>query len=160
MPMQIDTWNRDKMNLTGSPFVPGPLPKHSLSPSEGALYSGLLECPLTDRVVKTIEGGAGFNTTYNAAIFQCSKNQTGCEHSVGTAEECFNATRDLPGLNNATIKTAQGSSPDLPSGCTISQDPTSGIMTAFFNTYNSQKCCGSNVTSLTGTYWQLQTRLT
>ena len=26
-PMQIDTWNRDRMNLTGSAFVPGPVPK-------------------------------------------------------------------------------------------------------------------------------------
>jgi hypothetical protein len=28
-PMQIDTWNRDEMNISGgSTFVPGPLPKH------------------------------------------------------------------------------------------------------------------------------------
>jgi hypothetical protein len=26
-PMQIDTWHRDRMNLTGSAFVPGPVPK-------------------------------------------------------------------------------------------------------------------------------------
>merc|ERR1740117_1733811 len=31
-PMQIDTWNRDKMNINGGgPFVPGPVPKHSLA---------------------------------------------------------------------------------------------------------------------------------
>ena len=28
--MQIDTWHRDKMNLTGSPFVSGPTPKNAL----------------------------------------------------------------------------------------------------------------------------------
>jgi hypothetical protein len=49
-PMQIDTWNRDKMNLTGGKFVPGPYPKKSdgpwpsgsLAPAEGvdAIYSG------------------------------------------------------------------------------------------------------------------------
>ena len=40
-PMQIDTWNRDKMDLrTGEPFVPGPLPRNSLAPP-GAGYSGV-----------------------------------------------------------------------------------------------------------------------
>ena len=72
LPMQIDTWNRDEMNATGSRFVPGPLPEHSLSPRGlDALYSGLLECPLTDKVVKTIPGGAGYNDTISAQIFQC-----------------------------------------------------------------------------------------
>ena len=75
LPMQIDTWNRDEMNATGSKFVPGPLPKHALSPrGEDALYSGLLECPLTDKVVKTITGGAGYNDTTAAEIYQCPVN--------------------------------------------------------------------------------------
>ena len=44
--MQVDTWHREKMNLTGSPFVPGPVPRHALAPTTGpdAIYSGLLEC--------------------------------------------------------------------------------------------------------------------
>jgi hypothetical protein len=72
LPMQIDTWNRDAMNVTGSKFVPGPQPKHSLAPQGlDALYSGLLECPLTDKVVKTIPGGTGYNDTFEAKIFQC-----------------------------------------------------------------------------------------
>lgn len=33
--MQIDTWNRDSMNISGSPFVPGPVPKHNLAPLTG-----------------------------------------------------------------------------------------------------------------------------
>lgn len=43
--MQIDTWNRDKMNLTGSPFVPGPYPRQNLAPLNGpdATYSGILK---------------------------------------------------------------------------------------------------------------------
>ena len=70
LPMQIDTWNRDKMNISGgSKFVPGPHPKHSLAPTDkNALYSGLLECPLTDRVQKIIPGGTGFNSTYALLI--------------------------------------------------------------------------------------------
>ena len=56
--MQIDTWNRAEMKLPSKPgdkppkFVPGPHPRGSLAPTEGpdAIYSGLLECPLTSRV--------------------------------------------------------------------------------------------------------------
>ena len=37
-PMFIDTWNRDAMNISGgSPFVAGPLPRHSEAP-RGAPY--------------------------------------------------------------------------------------------------------------------------
>merc|ERR1719183_2892330 len=58
-PMQIDTWHRERMNLTGSPFVSGPVPRNSLAPTEGpdALYSGLLECPVTTRLHKDIDAG-------------------------------------------------------------------------------------------------------
>jgi hypothetical protein len=56
--MQIDTWNRAAMKLPEKPgdrpprFVPGPHPRNSLAPTKGpdAIYSGLLECPLTTRV--------------------------------------------------------------------------------------------------------------
>eukprot|EP00501_MAST-03F_sp_TOSAG23-6_P000590 GSMAST32.ASY1.ANO1.611.1 assembled CDS len=44
-PMQIDTWERDKMPISGpAPFV------------SDALYSGLLECPVTTRISKVIHG--------------------------------------------------------------------------------------------------------
>ena len=56
-PMQIDTWNRDEMDVRGGPFVPGPYPKTAYAPRSGpdAIYSGLLECPLTDRVEKVLD---------------------------------------------------------------------------------------------------------
>jgi hypothetical protein len=38
-PMQIDTWNRDEMNLTGSKFVQGPVPRNSWSPPTGTPQS-------------------------------------------------------------------------------------------------------------------------
>ena len=58
-PMFIDTWNRAEMNISGgSKFVAGPLPKHSLSPAN-APYSGLLECPMTDKIEKILPGGYG-----------------------------------------------------------------------------------------------------
>ena len=65
--MQIDTWNRAEMNLTGSRFVPGPYPKNVLAPKTGpdAVYSGLLECPLTTRVeVQPDKGCADFIPGY------------------------------------------------------------------------------------------------
>ena len=50
-PMQIDTKNR---HYNGSDFRPDILPAASAAP-ENAVYSGLLECPCTDRIVKKIE---------------------------------------------------------------------------------------------------------
>lgn len=65
------------MNLTGSEFVPYLQPKHSLAPQgPGAQYSGLLECPLTDKVVKTMPGGAGYNDSYATKIFNCPANNS------------------------------------------------------------------------------------
>ena len=46
--MMIDTHNRD---YNGSGFKAGPEPKVSCSPPN-ASYSGLLECPCTDRIRK------------------------------------------------------------------------------------------------------------
>jgi hypothetical protein len=46
--MQIDTHNRD---YNGTDFKAGPMPKASCAP-EGAIYSGILECPCTDRITK------------------------------------------------------------------------------------------------------------
>lgn len=53
-------WNRDKMSINGTdPFVPGPYPKNALAPRSGpgAIYSGLLECPLTSRIKKSLDNG-------------------------------------------------------------------------------------------------------
>merc|ERR1712025_1465784 len=50
-PMQIDTKNR---HYNGSDFRADLLPKNSAAPPN-ASYSGLLECPCTDRKVKKIE---------------------------------------------------------------------------------------------------------
>ena len=77
LPMQIDTWNRDAMNVTGSKFVPYLQPKHSLAPQgPDAMYSGLLECPLTDKVVKSSPDGMDYNDSYSTQIFQCPSNSS------------------------------------------------------------------------------------
>ena len=55
-PMQIDTKNRDgSMAEPGMPFKAGPAPRNSKAPVVGpdAVYSGLLECPCTDRITRS-----------------------------------------------------------------------------------------------------------
>ena len=52
-PMQIDTRNRDPKYINSSIFKAGLLPNRSAAPSN-ASYSGLLECPCTTRINKTI----------------------------------------------------------------------------------------------------------
>jgi len=61
IPMQIDTWNRDTP-VHDHDYIAGPLPRAAQSPP-GSVYSGLLECPCTDRITKvndsicSLEGG-------------------------------------------------------------------------------------------------------
>jgi hypothetical protein len=79
--MQVDTWHREKMNVSGSVFVPGPYPRRSLAPTAGpdAIYSGLLECPLTSRIRKTYASGStgGFNDSLAAQALSCASNGGG-----------------------------------------------------------------------------------
>merc|ERR1719326_2317611 len=114
-PMQIDTWNREKMNLTGGAFVPGPYPKNARAPVSGpdAIYSGLLECPLTTRIRKHTT--ASWNASNAAQIFSCEKPQH-CQASPSTADACLAAAKELPGLNGASISLDQGHSTTLPAG--------------------------------------------
>ena len=102
-PMQIDTWHREKMsfNVSGSsPFVAGPQPRNSLAKHPGALYSGILECPLTTRITKQMQA--------DATLRMSGK----CPFATDFASECFsNAKAALgPGLGSAAhFKTSTGS---------------------------------------------------
>lgn len=115
-PMQIDTWNRDKMNLTGnSPFVSGPVPRNSLAPTVGvdALYSGLLECPLTTRITKNIES--------NYDLLGSGR----CDDKglIATAAECFSAAAKALGLRDSAgvllTKIVNEANTAAPTGCSI-----------------------------------------
>lgn len=134
------------MNISGgSKFVAGPLPKHNLAPP-GAPYSGLLECPLTDKIQKIVPGN-GFNSTYPPTLFQCKSNVTSCRHVIGSATECFAATKAAVG--KVTVETSQGASDTMAPGCTVTYDGA-GEAKAFFNTKQTQQCCGAGVSALTG----------
>jgi hypothetical protein len=116
-PMEIDTWNRsaiswmDIINGNGSTFVPGIVPRNSLAPKDGvdAVYSGLLECPLTTRITKIIE------ELYDKKV------SSHCPTPIQTPEDCFAAIGNLTfgfeneqhlGWNRSTVRDAS-----LPSGC-------------------------------------------
>eukprot|EP00980_Cylindrotheca_fusiformis_P016758 scaffold5048_cov121-Cylindrotheca_fusiformis.AAC.9 len=67
-PMQIVTWNR---NMKNSSFLPGPLLRSSRIPPEAG-YSGLLECPCTDRI--DFELGMTYSLTIARHQFRTRRN--------------------------------------------------------------------------------------
>lgn len=149
IPMFIDTWNRDKMAEDGgSKFVAGPLPRHSLAPP-GSPYSGLLECPMTDKIIKVFrDGNGGFDPSHTPKLFDCHGNVTQCPHQTTTAAECFGAARAAVG-DVTVLNTTEGASSEAPPGCSLTFDGA-GRATAFFNTRTSLACCGRRVTTVAG----------
>ena len=141
------------MNLTGSPFIPGPVPRNSLAPVTGpdALYSGLLECPVTTRIKKNLEGSSGFEDSFAVQAFSCNTQPSvpSCEHLVGTAAGCFAAIKQLPALSNFSITGYQNtSSPLQPAGCSIIADAYHKVASALFNpNLASSACCGVSPTT-------------
>jgi hypothetical protein len=150
-PMQIDTFNRDKMNLTGphTRFVPGPVSRNSLAPTEGqdATYSGLLECPMTTRLTKDID------SSYNIIASGT------CADAIHTANECFVAAAKVLGsaANGAALLRRIVDDTSLPSGCSALAGPGSNNVTVVFNTapattegVSSQGLCGVNAEARVG----------
>ena len=122
--MQIDTHNRDH---NGPEFVPGPQPKASQAPPD-AKYSGLLECPCTDRIKKDI------HTVYAA------QTKGACPTSVLNASECFAAAHTIGTPSNATTQTV--SDKTIPSGCSVVRSPEDTVSKIFFNTKSDGASCG------------------
>lgn len=78
--MQIDTWNRAEMDISSNAkakFIPGPMPASSMAPAKDPEYSGLLECPMTTRIAKAIDGTYAMQTVGT------------CGEKVETFQECF-----------------------------------------------------------------------
>ena len=138
-PMQIDTWNRDEMNLTGpTKFVAGPLPRNSLA-AKDAQYSGLLECPLTTRVEKVID--VGYTARTNGT---CDATKV-----ITSAILCFSAARNFLGRDNH-FEQLSGSDASQPMGCSIGFDATSGATRAYYNDGTAGAACGKGATVLQG----------
>merc|ERR1719334_3053548 len=134
-PMQIDTKNR---HYNGTDFRPDLLPKASAAPPN-ASYSGLLECPCTDRIVKKIE-----------QIYLTEKSGT-CKTPLSNASECFEAASKVTTqgviASNETVD-----SQSLPVGCSVVQN-ASGSAQVYFNQHSgSQIACGGGGHEFQGSF--------
>lgn len=138
-PMQIDTKNRDgSMDRPEQGFTPGPYPRAAVAPRTGpdATYSGLLECPCTDRITKK------FDPTF------ATQHSGNCSVPAASAEECFAAAASLGliGFNHSGASTA------LPTGCTATTSMSNGKTSVFFNTAatSAVPCGGGKPVKMTG----------
>merc|ERR1711953_1139632 len=102
-PMQIDTRNR---HYNGSDFKPDLLPKASAAP-EGAPYSGLLECPCTDRIEKKIEHM--FSTQTSGS----------CPTNINNASICFEAAASMSSSASGPSTNETVHDSGLPGGCSV-----------------------------------------
>lgn len=146
-PMQIDTFNRDKMNLTGpTDFFSGPVPRTALAPVTGpdALYSALLECPLTTRVLKVVEGD-----------YLVRDSET-CTLPISTAGECWEAairTLSSGAIVKNTFINKEISDVTKPFSCSVTTDAVNAsIIHVYFNnaTVKNLPKCGGNITQMSG----------
>jgi hypothetical protein len=129
-PMQIDAWNRD---AGSSPkFVPGPLPKVSPAPREGddAIYSGLLECPCSDRLERKIwnhyqllpatQSMHNCHSSVTAAAVAADTATCEEKDKLNNATECFAAGQYvLPSPNEAVHHTVEPYNPNMSEGCSL-----------------------------------------
>lgn len=142
-PMQIDTWHREKMDISANrtgpvKFVAGPLPRASLSPPD-AQYSGLLECPMTTRLTKAIDGA------------YVAQNQGTCEQPILTFQECFQAAAGVLSTGGGAHLNRTGSDDKKPPGCSVSTT-AQGSVEVFFNTLStSTKTCADQTLAVAGT---------
>ena len=70
-PFQIDTWNREEMDIDGPTppkFVPGPVPRSLAGKDQGAPYSSLLECPVTTRISKVVDSATYVSVNMGALL--------------------------------------------------------------------------------------------
>eukprot|EP00657_Telonema_sp_P-1_P005811 TRINITY_DN23513_c0_g1_i1.p1 TRINITY_DN23513_c0_g1~~TRINITY_DN23513_c0_g1_i1.p1 ORF type:complete len:262 (-),score=54.98 TRINITY_DN23513_c0_g1_i1:185-970(-) len=137
-PMQIDTWNRDHMSLTGpTDFVAGPLPRNSLARKD-AKYSGLLECPVTSRLQKVVSGG------------YLASGAGSCSDQILSASECYAAAASTFGSANNSFANSQGSDASRPTGCSATTDKSdSSLILVYFNTLQEGAAqCGAGTLSL------------
>jgi len=132
-PMQIDTWNRDEMNISGPlppKFVPGPEPRASLAPRDGAMHSGLLECPMTTRLAKVVD-----TATY------VTVSEGMCEEPIATFQECFQAAAVLLGANTVHWNET-GKDSSRPAGCSAINAGGTGVG-VFFNDVALAAACSA-----------------
>ena len=117
------------------------MPRNNLAPLTGpdAIYSGLLECPLTTRTRKVIQ----------ANYVVKSSGPTCGDMTIATAAECFQAATKL--LPNTTLTTTTVSNASLPTGCSVERDATGKIAATFNKLSGGSSVCGGSGSSVSGT---------
>jgi hypothetical protein len=133
-PMQIDTHNRD---YNGTDFRPGILPSTSAAPPN-AKYSGLLECPCTNRR----------KIVYGPTYFTQSKDT--CPDTTRNATECFAAASKINLPSGTKINTREISQSDVPFGCSLVENQDKSV-TVYFNSKKNDQKCGQGATKFHGT---------
>lgn len=106
-------------------------------------YSGLLECPLTTRISKALDG------TYTA------QSTGGCDADILTFQECFHAAAGLFGAGDAehTFVNTTSSDATQPPGCSAAVDPATPLtVRVLFNKLaSSTTACGAHAEAVAGT---------
>ena len=127
-PMQIDTKNR---HYDGPDFRADLLPKASAAPPN-ASYSGLLECPCTDRIERKVE--QTFTTQTSGS----------CPININNASVCFQAAASVGPGSPSTNETVEDIK--LPAGCSVVHH-SNGTSTALYNeaAQSTAQCVGGNV---------------
>jgi hypothetical protein len=125
------------------------------SPPVSGRYSLLIAyytlCPVTSRIRKRLKGG-GWSDSF-APNIACSQQARTCPKKLDTAEACFEAAKHVGIAGAAHVTTEQGSSAELPSGCSVSvqANGTGSSARVYYNTNTkSTACCGSGVDTITG----------
>ena len=136
-PMQIDTRNRNPKYINDSVFHAGILPKRAASPIN-ADYSGLLECPCTTRINKTIVHN------YN------SQTKGTCSKIIGDFKTCYLQAIRLGGEPVSNNVSKNISSKYYPYGCSFIQNKYGKTTNITFNTYDSTIKCGNNASMYQG----------
>lgn len=136
-PMQIDTRNRDPRFINSSIFHPGIMPKQSEAP-DNANYSGLLECPCTDRIHKEI------NHNYDTLTYGK------CENLISNFTICYNEVIEKLNMKHFYKNISIKNTSLLPSGCSFTTNKNLELEEVFYNNYKSKKNCGLNATLLSG----------
>ncbi|XP_071127367.1 uncharacterized protein [Mytilus edulis] len=150
-PMQIDTRNRDcgatPQDINNcTVFTPGDEPRQARFgrgiPKEGAVYSGILECPCTSRYGgDPAIYGSNVKTKYIHHHYSLVAEQS-CKTSPQSAIVCFDAVAML-GVKSTKNVTLTISSNAVPSGCSVDSE-SDGTLTVYYNEFKSTKQCSTS----------------
>ena len=114
------------------------------------MYSGLLECPLTTRLTKVIDGAYSVVRSADDGDGACAG------HALLTFQECFHAaaaTLSAAGANSLRFTNTSGEDAARPAGCSVTADPAQPLLVhTFYNKLGSSTaaCAGASAAPVAG----------